>query len=123
MSGATRVGATPHQRSQVPARQLVIATVLAAATLAVVWLVAVPLGPVVCPAIMPAPTNCMSSYREGTAVVISAVTLVVYTATALLAFTAGRRHPAIVTGSVVVLALVLLAAWPLIGLLPGFPLA
>ncbi len=100
-----------------------LATVLTAATLALAWFVAVPIGPVVCPAIMPPPTNCMSSYREGTAVVISTVTLVVYAATALLAFTVGRRRPAIVTAGIVVLALVLLATWPLIGVLPGSPVA
>lgn len=68
---------------------------------------------------MPPPTNCMSSYREGTAVVISGVTLVVYAATALLACTVGRRRPVTMTACTVVLALVLLATWPVVGLLPS----
>jgi hypothetical protein len=106
----------------VPIGQIVMATILAAAVVAVVWFVAVPAGPVVCPAIMPPPTNCMFSYREGTAVVLTIVTLAVYVATLVIALTVGRRRPVIVTAGIVVLVVVLLGAWPLIGLLPGFSL-
>lgn len=122
MSGAASVGVAPRQRSGVPVGQIVIATLIAVAAVVVIWLVAVPAGPVVCPAIMPSPTNCMASFREGTAVVITVVTLAVYVATVVIAFTVGRRRPALVTAGIVVLGIMLLAAWPLIGLLPGFPL-
>ena len=118
MSGVASAGAAPRQRSRVPIGQIAIATLIAVATVVVIWLVAVPAGPVVCPAIMPPPTNCMPSYREGTAIAITAVTI-----TVVIAFTVGRRRPALVTAGIVVLGIVFLAAWPLIGLLPGFPLS
>lgn len=123
MSGATQGDATSRERLRVPLGRLAIATVLTASTLAVVWFVAVPLGPVACPAIMPPPTNCMSSYREGTALVISVATVSIYAATVVGALTIGRRRPAIVTAGIVVLTALLVTAWPLIGLLAGFPLA
>lgn len=123
MSATTRADATPRERLRVPVGRLAIATVLAAAILAVAWFVAVPLGPLVCPAIMPPPTNCMSSHREGTALVISVATVLIYTATVAVALTIGRQRPASVTAGIVVLAGLLLMAWPLTGLLAGFPLA
>ncbi|WP_299086746.1 hypothetical protein [uncultured Microbacterium sp.] len=121
MSGPVSIGAKPRQRSRVPVGLIVTATLLTVATLAVIWLVAVPVGPVVCPAIMPPPTNCMPSYREGTAIVITAASLVIYIATVVAAFTVGRQRPATVMAGIVLLGIMLLGAWPLIGLLPGFP--
>ncbi len=113
----------PRQRSPMRVGQIVIATLVVIATLGLTWFVAVPAGPVVCPAIMPPPTNCMSSYREGTAVVLTVVSVAVYTATVVIALTVGRRRPVLTTEGIVMLGVLLLVAWPIIGLLPGFPLS
>lgn len=86
-------------------------------------MIAVPVGPVACPAIMPPPTNCLASYREGTAIVLSVLDVAVSVTTILVASTAGRRRPALVKAGIVVLGLMLLAVWPAIGWLPGFPLS
>lgn len=123
MPGAISVVARPRQRLRVPVGLIVTATLSTVATVVLIGLVAVPAGPVVCPAIMPPPTNCMPSYREGTAIVITVVALALYVATVVIAFTVGRRRPAIVTGGIILLAIVLLGAWPLIRVLPGFPLS
>jgi hypothetical protein len=64
----------------------------------------------------------MPSYREGTAIVITVVAVALYVATIVIAFTVGRQRPALVTAGIVLLGIMLLAAWPVTGLLPGFPL-
>lgn len=68
-------------------------------------------------------TNCMPSYREGTAVVLTVVSVAVYMATVIIALTIGRHRACLTTTGIVMLGLLLLAAWPVTGLLPGFPLS
>lgn len=120
MPGGTSADATARRRSRIPLRQVVMATIIALVTIVVIWWLAVPAGPVVCPAIMPPPTNCLPSHREGTAIVLTVVTAAIYVTTVVIALTLGRRRPAIASVGVVVLIVALLVAWPLIGLLPGF---
>ncbi|QEV99337.1 hypothetical protein F6J84_03900 [Microbacterium caowuchunii] len=101
---------------------VVAATLLTAGTIALVWLAAVPLGPIVCPAIYPAPRNCFTSDRAGTGLVATIVVLVIYIATMLLAFvgTHGRR-PLVIAG-VVLLAIAPLVSYLSVAWIPGFPL-
>jgi hypothetical protein len=83
---------------------LVVATVLLGAALLIVWLVAVPVGPVACPAIYPAPRNCTGPGRSGTAVVVTAVVAAIYAMTALLALLGRRSRRPLVIAGVVALA-------------------
>jgi len=101
----TRV-ATRHRAEGAPvAWGLVIAaTLLAAGTIAVIWLAAVPWGPMVCPAIYPAPRNCFEADRAITGVLVTIVVLVVWIATVLLALVGRRRRGPVIAG-VVLLAL------------------
>lgn len=111
------------ERLPVSRRDVVFATVFAVATIVLTWLIAVPWGPVACPAIMPPPTNCISTYREGTALVVTVAVVLIYAATMALAFTVGRRRGAVAVAGVTILGIALVGAWPLVALLPGFPIA
>jgi len=104
-------------------RAIAIATALAGATIALLWLVAVPWGPVVCPAIYPAPTNCDPNYRAGTALILSAIILVIYLATAALAFTVRAQFSDFVRVGIVSLAVLLLISYFIVAWSPGFLLA
>jgi hypothetical protein len=97
------------------------ATLIAGATIALIWLAAVPWGPVVCPAIYPMPTNCVPEYRAGTAVVMSLVVSAVYIST-ILAAVVGRRSRALVVAGVALLSLLMIASYLLIAWAPGFPI-
>jgi hypothetical protein len=84
---------------------LVVATVLLVAALLIVWLVAVPVGPLACPAIYPAPRNCTEPGRSGTAVVVTVVVAALYVATVLLALRGRRsRRPLVTTGVLAIAA-------------------
>lgn len=65
-------------RTPVVWRPLVAATVLATATIAVIWFIAVPVGPVVCPAIYPSPPNCFAANRAGTGLWATVATVIVW---------------------------------------------
>lgn len=110
------------ERMPVSGRDVVTASALAVATITLVWWLAVPWGPIFCPAIYPAPTNCVSTYREGTAVVVTIVVALVFAITILLAFTVGRHRRGLVLAGVMMLGLALVASWPLVAALPGFPI-
>jgi hypothetical protein len=100
---------------------VVTATLLAGATIALIWLAAVPWGPVVCPAIYPMPTNCVPEYRAGTALVMTLIVVAAYIATVLVA-TRGRRSRALVIAGVAMLALMMIASYLVIAWAPGFPI-
>jgi hypothetical protein len=97
------------------------ATVIAGATVALIWLAAVPWGPVVCPAIYPMPTNCVPEYRAGTAFVMTVIVAAAFVATMLVAML-GRRSRAVVIAGVALLALVMIASYLVIAWAPGFPI-
>src|SRR5688572_13153508 len=97
------------------------ATVMAGATIALIWLAAVPWGPVVCPAIYPMPTKCVPEYRAGTALVMTLMVAAVYVATMLVAVL-GRRSRSLVIAGVVLLALVMIVSYVVIAWAPGFPI-
>ena len=97
-----------------------LAVLLAAASLVLIWAVAVPLGPEVCTAIYPPARNCFESDRAamGTLVTVLVVVLAVATTIiALLARTPGFGRIAVV--GVVLLAVSLLLSYPLVAWIPA----
>ena len=107
-------------QSQLPWPLIVTATTLTAVTILVIWLAAVPFGPLICPAIEPPPQSCIASSRTGTGVVVSAAVGLVYVATILAAILGRRRFKVWVLTGVILLGVspifgYLTVAW---GLLP-----
>ncbi|WP_050723698.1 hypothetical protein [Microbacterium sp. GCS4] len=90
-------------------------------TVALIWLAAVPFGPLVCPAVYPAPPNCFEGNREGSALIMTLVVGVVYAVTLLAAVLPGTRRVAMTAG-VVLLAVAPFVAYAVVAWSPGFPL-
>lgn len=88
-----------------------IATLLTLGTLALIWLVAVPIGPMVCPTIYPAPRNCFTADRASTAIVVTIVLVAVYLMTIAMTLAAPRMRRGAIAG------LILLAAAPVLAYL------
>ena len=109
-------------RGPVPWGRVLAATLLAAATIALIWIAAVPWGPVVCPAVYPAPRNCFAWDRAGTGVVATVVVLAVYGATMLLALVGTRRRKPLVVVGVVLLAVAPVVSYLAVAWIPGFPI-
>ncbi|MDT0156203.1 hypothetical protein Q9R19_01050 [Microbacterium sp. ARD32] len=99
----TRTGVRRFQRAPSSWALMLAATALTGGAIALVWLVAVPWGPMVCPAIYPAPRNCFASDRAGTALVSTVIVIVLYLATMATALV-GRRVRALTIAGVVLLA-------------------
>jgi hypothetical protein len=99
---------------------VVAATLLMAGTITLIWLAAVPWGPIVCPAIYPAPRNCFTADRAGTGLIVTVVVLVIYIATMLLAFVGTRSRRPLVIAGVVLLALAPLVSYLVVAWIPGF---
>lgn len=90
---------------------MVAATLLAAGTIALIWLVAVPWGPIVCPAIDPAPSNCQQSHRADNATIATVAVLGVYVVTMLFNLVVSLRRRSVVVAGVAVLAISPIAAY------------
>ncbi|GGD76112.1 hypothetical protein GCM10007269_18960 [Microbacterium murale] len=101
---------------------MLAATLLAGVTVALVWFAAVPWGPLVCPAIYPAPRNCFASDRAGTALVVTIVLLAVYLATMVMALI-DRRDRRLATVGVILLAIAPVISYVSVAWIPGFPLS
>ena len=98
---------------------VVAAAALALASVLLVWAVAVPWGPLVCPAVYPAPTNCRAEFRVGTGLLASIVIGVAFLLTLLVAL----RRPAwegVVIGGIILLVAAPFLAYVLVTGLPGF---
>jgi hypothetical protein len=117
------VASRSSPRQSISWRAITIATTLSGATIALLWLVAVPWGPIICTAIYPAPTNCDPNYRAGTALILTAIILVIYLATAALAFTVRAQFSDLVRVGIVALAVLLLISYFIVAWYPGFLLA
>ena len=88
------------------------ATTLTAVTILLIWFAAVPFGPLICPAIDPAPRNCSATNRADTGVMVSAAVVLLYVATMLAALFGRQRLKAwTLTGTI------LLAVSPIFGYL------
>ncbi|MFJ4176063.1 hypothetical protein [Microbacterium sp. NPDC089696] len=110
--------ATTHR---IPWMRLTVATILAVGTVALLWLVAVPVGPVVCPAIYPAPLNCFAGNREGSALIMTLVVVALYVLTLLAAILPPRAH-ILTTAGVVLLAIAPFVSYAVVAWSPGFAL-
>ena len=101
---------------------MLAATLLTGATIALVWFAAVPWGPIVCPAIYPAPRNCFASDRASTALVVTSVLLAVSRAT-MVAALINRRGRRLAIAGVTLLAIAPVISYPSVAWIPGFPLS
>ena len=117
---ATEIDARQRARAPIPWGLAVAATALTAGTLLLIWFVAVPFGPVVCPAIYPAPRNCFAVDRAGTGLVVTVIVITVYVGTLLLALAGSRRRRPLVVCGVVLLAIAPLIAYLAVAWIPGF---
>ncbi|KQP71400.1 hypothetical protein ASF40_06400 [Microbacterium sp. Leaf288] len=90
---------------------MIAATLLAVGTIVFLWLVAVPWGPIVCPAIEPAPLNCQQPHRADSATVATWVVLGIYALTMLFALVAPIRRRSVVVVGVTLLAICPIAAY------------
>lgn len=97
-----------------------LAVVLAAASLVLIWAVAVPVGPGVCAAIYPPARNCFESDRAAMGTIVTVLVVVLAVATAIIALfarTPGFRRIAVV--GVVLLAVSLLLSYPFVAWIPA----
>ena len=119
MSGKPTATRGTTTSAHVPWGILIAATLLTAATIAIIWLAAVPWGPLVCPAIYPAPKYCIPEYRTGVATIATIGVAVIYLATVLAAFAGGRwlRAAKIGTGVLVAAPIV---TYLCVAFIPGF---
>ena len=121
MTGQT-TAATGVERARRSWRLALAAVRLAAGTNARVWFVAVPWGPLVCPAVYPIPANCLASNRGGTALMVSLAVLAVGFLTVATAMWT-RRTRALAVAGVILLAVAPVVAYLTVAWSPGFPLA
>lgn len=106
-------------RRPLPWGLILTATLLAGGTVALIWMAAVPWGPLVCPAIYPAPRNCFAENRAGTGLIATIAVVLVALATILVA-AIGRRRAWVIPG-VIALALAPIVSYLCIAWMPGFP--
>jgi heat shock protein HslJ len=108
----------------VPWRLMSAATLLMLGTVALIWLAAVPIATGVCPAIDPPPTNCQPSFRAGSGLVATVITVGIWAATITIALLWRRRaaRPFVVSG-VVLLALAPAVTYLAVAWSPGFTFA
>jgi hypothetical protein len=112
----------PVHRRSLPWGLLLTATLLAAGTVALIWLVAVPVGPVVCAAVDPPTRNCLLEHREGSALVMTVIVVLVYVVLTLLAVLL-RRPRGVLLAAVVLLAIAPFVSYAVVAWAPGFVIA
>ena len=92
------------------------ATVLA---LAVVWLIAVPIGPEACALSLPGPRNCFTSDRVQAAILPTIVIVAVAVLSAVLLFARPKNSRLIAACSVVLLLVMAAASYVLVAWIPA----
>lgn len=112
---------TAGRHRTVPWRLLTAATLLMLGTVALIWFAAVPIATGVCPAIDPPPTNCQPSFRAGSGLIATIITVGIWAATITIALLWHRRaaRPFVVPG-VVLLALAPAVTYLAVAWSPGF---
>lgn len=97
-----------------------VAVLLAVASVLVIWVVAVPVGPDVCAAIYPPARNCFEADRAAKGAILTLVLAVLALATtivALLPRTQGRGR--LMLAGLVLLGVGLLISYPLVAWIPA----
>lgn len=110
-------------RRTVPWRLLAAATLLMLGTVALIWLAAVPVGTGVCPAVDPPPTNCQPSFRAGSGLIATIITVGVWVTTITISPLWRRAARPIVVAGVVLLALAPVVTYLAVAWSPGFTFA
>ncbi|MGS0559966.1 hypothetical protein [Microbacterium aurugineum] len=108
-------------RRPLPWVLMLLATVLAIGTVAFIWLVAVPVGPLACAAVEPPTSNCVLSHRQGSALVMTVIVVAVYVVTLLPALL--RRARGVFVVGVVLLAAAPFVSYAVVAWAPGFTIA
>ncbi|UUE19301.1 hypothetical protein [Microbacterium sp. J1-1] len=108
-------------RRRLPWVLMLLATVLTLGTVAFIWLVAVPVGPLVCAAVDPPTSNCFLSHRQGSALVMTVIVIAVYLLALLPALL--RRARGVLVVGVVLLASAPFVSYAVVAWAPGFAMA
>lgn len=119
MTGTASSARRRVHRQRLPWGLLLSATLLTAGTVALIWLVAVPVGPVVCAAVEPPTRNCLLEHREGSALVMTVIVVLVYVVMMLLAVLL-RRQKGVLLSAVVLLAIAPFVSYAVVAWAPGF---
>lgn len=119
----TQTNARGIAHSPLSWRSIIAATLLTAGTIALIWLAAVPFGPVVCPAIHPAPRNCFASDRAGTGLIVTVVLIIIYAGTAAFALFRPRHGRPFVIAGVTLLSIAPVITYLAVAWIPGFAIA
>lgn len=98
----------------------VAATVAMLSAVALIWLVAVPVGTGVCPAIDPAPTNCLPSFRAGTGLAATLIILAVWAATLLCALATRAVFRPLAIGGLILLVVAVPVSYVTVSSSSGF---
>lgn len=94
-------------------------TLIAVATVGMIWLVAVPTGPEVCNLTYPGPRNCFISDRLGAAVVSTVVLGLAYVLVLVTSVAFSRRRQWVVEAGVFLLLLAAIAAFVSVAWIPA----
>lgn len=122
-SNADSAASRPQSTGHVAWGVILSGTLLTGGAIALIWMLAVPVGPVVCPAVHPAPRNCFASDRAGTALIVSFAIGLIYIATMIFATKQQvRRHSAVGLVGVALLAIAPIVGYLIVAWIPGFAL-
>lgn len=102
---------------------IVAAALLVVVSAGLIWMVAVPFGSGVCPAVDPAPLHCSPAQRAGTGLMATICIVAIGALTLGLGIWGGRRARPLVVGGVVVLALAPVVTYAAVSFSPGFQIA
>jgi hypothetical protein len=115
----TAVSDETNVRTRTPWAIIITATALTAVTVIIIWLAAVPWGPVVCPAIYPMPTYCIPEYRTGVALLATITVILVCAGTIIAAIAGGKWRRAAGIGVGLLIAAPI-ASYIAVAFTPGF---
>lgn len=115
---------SPSSTAYRPGRQtkwLLAAAGLAVASILLIWLVAVPVGPMACATTMPPTENCVITYRACDGAILTGIVLLIALATLTIGVLNRTNARNIVIAGTVLLVFLLLLVYPVVAYtgLPG----